>query len=386
MPDPPVTSLWPTSASPRRITEPFGFTDGVSQPVIRGTYKSLRNADPIHIVEPGEMILGYPDNRGYIPPSPTLLPNSDPGNKLPLLAAPNDFSRTVADSVRDVGFNGSFLVIRELEQDVQGFTGYCRAEATRLKDRLTAPYRITSDYIGAKLVGRWKDGSSLVRYPYESASDYHQKLEVRAKQQANLSKTLKMELVVESPVPNLTSRPKSNPQDGTPIDSAPGHPATLGPAGAQPASRQVPVKPDNDFLFGAEDPQAMRCPYGAHIRRANPRDSLDPGSAEQVAISNRHRITRVGRQYVPAQGQNLGLLFMCLCADIERQFEFLQQTWLKSPSFHGLSSEEDPLLGDAQKGTCGFTIPSPDGPIGLDAMPRFVTTRGAAISSYQGAG
>jgi hypothetical protein len=48
-------------------TEPFGFTDGVSQPVIRGTYKSLRNADPIHIVEPGEMVLGYPDNRGYIP-------------------------------------------------------------------------------------------------------------------------------------------------------------------------------------------------------------------------------------------------------------------------------------------------------------------------------
>ena len=78
-------------------TDPFGFIDGVSQPVIRGTYKSLRNADPIHIVEPGEMVLGYPDNRGYIPPSPTLEPNSDPGNKLPLLNAPNDFSRNVAD-------------------------------------------------------------------------------------------------------------------------------------------------------------------------------------------------------------------------------------------------------------------------------------------------
>src|SRR6478736_6376420 len=110
-------------------TEPFGFVDGVSQPVIRGTYKSLRNADPIHIVEPGEMILGYPDNRGYIPPSPTLLPNSDPGNKLPLLGAPNDFSRSVADATRDVGFNGSFLVIRELEQDVRGFATYCEAEA-----------------------------------------------------------------------------------------------------------------------------------------------------------------------------------------------------------------------------------------------------------------
>ena len=67
---------------------------------------------------------------------------------------------------------------------------------------------------------------------------------------------------------------------------------------------------------------------------------------------------------------------MCFCADIERQFEFLQQTWLKSPSFHGLACEKDPLLGDAQEGTCGFTVPSPDGPIGLKPMPRFVTTRG----------
>ena len=52
--------------------EPFGFVDGISQPVIRGTYKGLRNADPIHLVEPGEFILGYPDNRGNIPPGPTL--------------------------------------------------------------------------------------------------------------------------------------------------------------------------------------------------------------------------------------------------------------------------------------------------------------------------
>ena len=371
-------------------TEPFGFADGISQPVIRGTYKSLRNADPIHIVEPGEMILGYPDNRGYIPPSPTLEPNSDPGNKLPLLGAPNDFSRSVADATRDVGFNGSFLVIRELEQDVDGFAAYCRNEASRLNGRLSAPYYINEDFIGAKLVGRWKDGSSLVRQPYESATEHRKNLLDRATKQAELSRDLGLRLVVESTDVNSSTRPKSNPQGGTPIDptpKAPEKPVIVAAATAKADTTQSeppkqaeppkkPIRPDNDFLFGAEDPEAMGCPYGAHIRRANPRDSLDPGNADQVAISNRHRIARIGRHYVPAPGQNRGLFFMCLCADIERQFEFLQQTWLKSPSFHGLVCEKDPLLGDAQKGACGFTVPSPDGPIGLNPMPRFVTTKG----------
>ena len=361
----------PLEAVTKNKTEPFGFVDGVSQPVIRGTYKSLRNADPIHIVEPGEMILGYPDNRGYIPPSPTLEPNSDPANKLPLLGAgaPDDFYRSVADATRDVGFNGSFLVIRELEQDVDGFAAYCRAEAARLRERLAPPYHINEDYIGAKLVGRWKDGSSLVRQPYESATDHRRKLQVLAAKQTQLSHEIGSDLAIEST--DETSRTKSNPQGGTPIEPKPAGTATV-----TGKAELRPIRPDNDFLFGAEDPQGMRCPYGAHIRRGNPRDSLDPGNADQIAISNRHRIARIGRHFKPAPGQNSGLFFMCLCADIERQFEFLQQTWLRSASFHGLAGEKDAILGDAQQGASGFTVPSPDGPIGLSPLPRFVTTRG----------
>jgi deferrochelatase/peroxidase EfeB len=344
-------------------TEPFGFRDGVSQPVIRGTYKSLRSADPIHIVEPGEMVLGYPDNRGYIPPSPTLEPNSDPGNKLPLLNAPNDFSRSVVDATRDVGFNGSFLVIRELEQDVDGFRKYCEAEAARLQHRLPSPYYVTPDFIGAKLIGRWKDGSSLVREPYESATEHLKKLTDREHQ----AKRLNSSLSAESVQTDQLTRPPTNPgSDGAVIASAP----------KSSTFQKTTIHPDNDFLFGVEDPQALRCPFGAHIRRGNPRDSLDPGNAEQVGISNRHRITRIGRHYVPGPSQNPGLFFMCFCADIERQFEFLQQTWLRSPSFHGLSYQKDPVLGDAQEGACGYTVPSPDGPIGLSDLPRFVTTKG----------
>jgi hypothetical protein len=115
-------------------------------------------------------------------------------------------------------------------------------------------------------------------------------------------------------------------------------------------------EPDNDFLFGTEDPQGLRCPLGAHIRRANPRESFHPGSDEQIEITNRHRIIRVGRFYQPEGGQRRGLFFMCLNGDIERQFEFVQQTWVDGSSFHGLSGERDPLTGE-RGGAEGHTIP-----------------------------
>lgn len=83
---------------------------------------------------------------------------------------------------------------------------------------------------------------------------------------------------------------------------------------------------ENSLGLGLEDPEGLRCPFGAHIRRANPRDSL--GSMEQVAISNRHRILRIGRQYSRRPERTPGLLFMCLNGDLERQFEFVQQTWI----------------------------------------------------------
>jgi deferrochelatase/peroxidase EfeB len=313
--------------------EPFGFVDGISQPVIRGTYKAFRNADSIHIVEPGEFILGYPDNRGNLPPGPTLPALADPENRLPLVGAGDDFSRTQVEDVRDLGMNGSFLVIRQLEQNVEAFNDYCEGQARHLWNRLRAPYKMTADFIAAKLVGRWKDGSSLVRHPYSSQT---------------IAPT------------NATARPQARTLTATPVAAAP----------------QASSEADNDFLFGTEDPEGLRCPFGAHIRRANPRDSLDPGSAEQVEISNRHRIIRVGRQYAHEADRNPGLLFMCLNGDIERQFEFVQQGWLLRPTFQGLTCEKDPLLGDAEKGMCSYTIPSRDGPILLKPMPAFVKTLG----------
>jgi deferrochelatase/peroxidase EfeB len=331
--------------------EPFGFVDGISQPVIRGTYKGLRNADPIHLVEPGEFILGYPDNRGNMPPVPTLPAIADPDNLLPLVGAVGGFDKAVVEHDRDIGFNGTFLVIRQLEQDVPGFKKYCKDEARRLEDRLPWPYEITDEFIAAKLIGRWRDGSSLARYPYESRIEAEKRISLPVHETVR-ARTARA-ATIEAPV------------RATPTRRADGAPA-------QPTRRSG----DNDFLFGTEDPEALRCPFGAHIRRANPRDSFDPGSNDQIAINNRHRIMRVGRVYQAKAGGNPGLLFMCLSGDIERQFEFIQQTWLMSPSFHGLSCEKDPVLGDGETGACRFTIPSRLGPISLAPMPAFITTKG----------
>jgi deferrochelatase/peroxidase EfeB len=84
----------------------------------------------------------------------------------------------------------------------------------------------------------------------------------------------------------------------------------------------------------------------------------------------------VGRSYIPDQGQNKGLMFMCLNGDLERQFEFVQQTWLDSTTFHGLEGERDPLGGNKIGCPSGFTIPTRDGPVRLAPMARFVKSRG----------
>lgn len=311
------------------VTEPFGFADGVSQPIVRGTRRWMRQSDAIHVVEPGEFLLGYPDGRGYFPPSPTVPASMDPENLLPLAepvatrgAFLPDFGMSGANAARDFGRNGSFLVIRQLSQDVDDFNAYCDEQAREhAAHPAVAPVApaLRPEWIGAKMVGRWKDGSSLVRFPRQPATKTHD-------------------------------------------------PTTF--------------RPDNEFLLGAEDPLGERCPLGAHIRRSNPRDSLPPVSKEGLAIVNRHRILRVGRSF-DAEGsgdgrdRTPGLLFMCLNADIERQFEFIQQTWAMAWQFHGLENEVDPITGRGEK-MGRLTIPSPHGPLQLTGVNRFVKTRGGA--------
>ncbi len=258
---------------------------------MRGSKYWSKPENELHVVEPGELVLGYRDNLGNVSPTPSI-------------------------RGKDVGRNGSFLVIRQLEQDVHKFTAYVTQQAKRLHNDNRVPGFQGADlehWVAARMVGRWRDGSSLVRYSH--------------------------------------------------------------PPAAKPVPGEEPRRPDNDFRFGREDEDGLRCPLGAHIRRANPRDSLEPGSKLQLAISNRHRILRVGRPFVRADQVRSGLLFMCINADIERQFEFLQQTWLLGSNFHGLEDEIDPVVGYRGPND-SMTVPTPNGPVRMSGLAKFVTVRG----------
>ena len=93
---------------------------------------------------------------------------------------------------------------------------------------------------------------------------------------------------------------------------------------------------NNDFSYGG-DPFQRKCPYAAHIRKVYPRD--DTGDA---AEAQRHRIIRAGIPFGPevkpgetTTRHSRGLMFVCYQTSIERQFEFVQRSYLDNPEFVG---------------------------------------------------
>jgi Dyp-type peroxidase family len=274
-------------------TEPFGFADGRSQPSIDGVGPAGLPADT---VQPGEFLLGYPNEYGQFAPSPLVAAAYDPGG---LLAVPGRRER-------DLGRNGTYLVLRELSQDVDGFWAFL-TDATRRPDG--SADRDAATYLAAKMVGRWPSGAPLVLAPY--ADD-----------------------------PALAA--------------------------------------NNDFAYFAEDRDGLRCPVAAHIRRANPRDSLPPkpGTDASVAVGKRHRIIRRGRARGSLDGTPVepGLYFVGLNASLRRQFEFIQGTWCGNPNFEGLYDEPDPIISTRS----GRSFRIPDRPVRrrVRDLPAFVTVQG----------
>lgn len=156
-----------------------------------------------------------------------------------------------------------------------------------------------------------------------------------------------------------------------------GAPLTLAPERDDPALGANKQR-NNNFLFMPTDAGGQGCPIGAHMRRANPRDSLQPNPRRSQVIADRHRLMRRGRPFEDAlpDGSNAqGLIFIALNADLQRQFEFIQQTWLNSPKFGGLYDNKDPVAGD-NDGTSTMTIQGAPVRRQIHGLPRFVTVRG----------
>ena len=144
---------------------------------------------------------------------------------------------------------------------------------------------------------------------------------------------------------------------------------------------------DDDFAFFGDDPEGKKCPLGAHIRRANPRDMLMPTPQESLVAVGRHRLLRRGRPYGPRapltpvaasqpQTAERGLVFLALNTSFRRQFEFVQQTWVNNPKFGGLFDERDPLIGKVKEEGQHFSIPGDPARRRIAGLSTFVAMRG----------
>ncbi|RKS80328.1 Dyp-type peroxidase family [Motilibacter peucedani] len=292
--------------------EHFGFRDGVSQPAIAGFG---RPGPAMHTVRAGEFVLGYRNEHDQVPPTPTVDAATDRLDVLP----------ETAGGRRDLGRDGSYLVVRQLEQDVHAFWRFLD-QCTRRADGSSDGAARTR--LAARMVGRWPGGA----------------------------------------------------------------PVTQSPEHDDPALAE-----SNEFGYAA-DLAGHVCPVGAHVRRTNPRDSLPPkpGTDASVAVGKRHRLMRRGREYGPPvdlagvlaggelprwddeAGDVRGLHFLCLCADVARQFEFVTHTWALNAQFDGLYDDADPLLGGHLPTGHSFTEQAVPVRRRTRGLPAFVTVRGGA--------
>jgi Dyp-type peroxidase family len=134
----------------------------------------------------------------------------------------------------------------------------------------------------------------------------------------------------------------------------------------------------NDFTYDGDE-DGLRCPLGAHLRRANPRAT----TLKRATAVRRHRLVRRGVEYGPLledgaledDGVDRGLINMFIQADIERQFEFVQNEWMMGGEFIGLDpDEQDPINGVGGE-TSQMSVPGAKAPFIFD-LPTFVTVKG----------
>ena len=241
--------------------------------------RARKTADELYrdrLIAPGEFILGYRNEYNEL----TYCPNVEHWTQ----------SRRATHQGGRFALNGSYLAVRQIEQDVDGF----RAIEAEM-----------GQAVCEKMMGRRKDGLPLSW------------------------------------------------------------------KGAPPP--QISASIADAFRYRVEDADGLMCPKGAHIRRVNPRDSLGADLQSSIKASKLHRLLRRGRPYLETSesGKREGMMFIACNADLERQFEFIHQRWMRNPRFGNLHAEDDPVVGTAEPKKT-FTIPDlPSGQeISLSALTQ----------------
>ncbi len=292
--------------------EHFGFRDGISQPRLAGISSS---SDPFHVVPAGEFVLGYPNARGDLTASPAVHAIEDPGDILAPLAHTEDR--------RDFGRNGSYLVFRQLAQDVHGFWAWTGAQSgdDDGDERKAAAIRLAS-----KMVGRWPDGTALTVSPSATAAE--------ATTRNDFGFHHDDEAGLKCPLGAHVRR--SNPRD------------------------MLPPKPGTDDSLAINRRHRILRrgrAYGAPlVASCDPRDLLGADD----------------------DGADRGLHFLCFNASIERQFEFVQSTWANNPNFAGLRTDTDPIIGCRRPEAATFTLQETPFRRRMHDLPAFVEVRGGA--------
>jgi len=295
--------------------EHFGFRDGIAQPTIDGLGRIDSEGNTLAA---GEFILGYNNEYNQLPDSPSVDAELDKANLLKPIAENS--------AQKNLGMNGTYLVFRQLEQNVESFWRYME-DQTDHSDSTTNVNEMIS--LASKMVGRWPSGAPLV-----------------------------------------LSHQVDNPALGE----------------------------RDDFGYKKTDLEGIKCPFGAHIRRSNPRDAVDRGIKGAEKIANKHRILRRGRVYGKPVVESMnpeeilkskdfsgerGLYFICLNSDFNRQFEFVQNFWINNPKFDGLYDERDPLCGNhsniyESNSTGTFSAQGETIRKRYTNIPEFVTVKGGA--------
>lgn len=237
--------------------------------------------------------------------------------------------------------NGTYMVYRKLHENVATFDAYLEEQGKK--------YPGGKELLAAKFAGRWRDnGAPLVLAP-DAASKKKFDERFNAADAAGRDKLL------------------------------------------------------SDFTYD-DDMSGAKCPFSAHIRRINPRASLQmgreagdpPGSLKTMvdafdtpgALSNRRRMIRRGLPYGAVTDRsrddgNHGIVIMMLNADIARQFEFVQQQWINYGNDFKAGNDKEILVGNhsaderfASKAVIQVDPAGDQAPFFLANIPRMVDTRG----------